>query len=312
MTRVPLPYLGAAGAAALLAGCSSLPKIHFTRYGAPPVPTAAAAPAIVPAPSAGTPVPNESVVTPGLRKAYYVGQIIDPAHPELMYRPGVVYRHEVPERWNRNPGARGAVSGVISALADPAILPPSSPELEQLIAQQRRAMQLLSATNEELRRQVEELTDDPEAAEKVESAAARPAPAAAPAAVPPVASAPTAPAAAAPGPPDLSRALVPNADGAIELSREILDAVDRSEPNPFVKRFQPQLAFRDLVITVNGTALGPRPTASVNGRLLNLGDAWEGFSVAAITRDAVFLQKEIFLLQIPLARTSGVTVRLPQ
>lgn len=117
---------------------------------------------------------------------------------------------------------------------------------------------------------------------------------------------------AAPTPPDLSRALVPNADHAIELSPEILDAIDRSEPNPFVKRFQSQTTFRNILVKVSGTSLGPRPTASVNDRLLNVGDIWEGFTVAAIARDAVFLRKDGFLLQIPVARPKGVTIRLPQ
>jgi hypothetical protein len=314
MMRALFQMLGAGGAAALLAGCGSLPKIRFTRYGAPPAPVAAAAPVAAPVVPAGIPVPDERVVTPGLRKAYYVGQMIDPAHPELMYRPGIVYRQEVPERWNRNPTAsRGTVAGVIAAVPDPAVLPPGSPELEQLVAQQRRVLELLSETNADLRRQ---LAGEPAAASsKAPTAATAPATAAPAGQEKPDAKVESLPPASPPqtraAPADLARALVPNADHAIELSPEILDAVDRSEPNPFVKRFQPQTAFRDLLVTVSGTSLGPRPTASVNGRLLNPGEVWEGFTVAAITRDAVFLRKDGFLLQIPVARTRGVTVRLP-
>ena len=268
---------------------------------------------------------NEQVATPSVRKAYYVGQIIDPAHPELMYRPGIVIREEVPERWNRNPSAtRGIATGVIAAVPDPAVLPPGSPEMEQMIVQQRKVMQLLSDRNDDL---AHELAD-------AKSANNATVPGAAPAATttPPqpvvgdtAAGSPSGPGVPAlpatmPAPSiftakgrlDLTRALVPNADGMIELSAEILDEVDRSEPNPFVKRYQSQTTFREIVINVSGTSLGPRPTASVNGRLLNIGDAWEGFTVAAITRDAVYFQKDVFLLQIPLARTSGVAVRVPQ
>jgi hypothetical protein len=302
-------HIGAACAVALFTGCASLPKIRLSRYGA--ATAAAVAPLPAPAIGSGIPVPNEFVATPGVRKAYYVGPMIDPAHPELMYRPGIVYRQEVPERWNRNPTAwRGAVSGVIAAVPDPAILPPASAEMEQLVAQQRRVMQLLSESNVDLRRRVEAVNPETEKPAPESAASTVTKQGAVPPAGPVTALTTTLPAARASV--DLSRALVPNADGAIELSAEILDPVDRSEPNPFVKRYQSQTTFRDLLVTVTGTSLGPRPTASVNGRLLNIGDAWEGFTVAAIARDAVSFQKEVYLLQIPLARASGVTVRLLQ
>lgn len=311
-----------------------MPPIRFTRYGAPnpaqrPAPTPVKpAPSTPAAVAANLPAPaiiaNELVTTPSVRKAYFVGQIIDPAHPELMYRPGVVYREEIPERWNRNPAAnRGAVMGVIAAVPDSALLPPSSPEQQQMIAQQRRVMELLAGTNADLNRQ---LADAKASLASGVSHAAE-----APTATPTNSQAPESPtgplisspaartppgaasaATAARGPVDLSRALVPNADGAIELSPEILDEVDRSEPNPFVKRYQAQTTYREVLVEVTGTSPGPRPTASVNGRLVNIGDSWEGFVVAAITRDAVYLQKDVFLLQIPLARQRGVTVRLPQ
>ena len=309
-------FFGAACATLLISGCATTPQMRASAPPATPPP---------PPSSSGIPIPNEPITTPGIRKAYFVGQIIDPTHPELMYRPGIVYREELPERWNRNPTAsRGAATGVIATVPDPAILPPSSPEMEQMIVQQRKVLQLLSDRNDDLARELADV--------KSENTAALPAPppATTTALLSPVAGDNAAPAPSGPVLPplpatmpapsaftvkgrlDLTRALVPNADGMIELSAEILDEVDRSEPNPFVKRYQSQTTFREIVITVSGASLGPRPTASVNGRLLNVGDAWEGFTVAAITRDAVYFQKEIFLLQIPLARTSGVTVRVPQ
>lgn len=307
MSTTAAHVLGLTAAGLLLAGCGSMPDIRFTRYGAPaPQPAGKSPPAPPPQVSQGIPIANEWVATPSVRKVYYVGQLIDPAHPELMYRPGIVVREEVPERWNRNPIARrGTISGTLAAVPDPAVLPPSSPELEQMIAQQRKVMELLADSNAELAQRLS--GSIPET-----GAESEPSPATASTGIesgsPAFLSNPPA---VFSGRVDLGRALVPNADGAIELSPEILDEIDRSEPNPFVKRFQSQLSFREIVVTVTGTSLGPRPTASINGRLVNVGDQWEGFGVAAITRDAVYLQKELFLLQIPLARSAGITVRLP-
>ena len=320
MTSMHANIFGAACATLLITGCASTSQMRADSAQRASAPAPSTPPSA--ASSSGMPIPNEPITTPGIRKAYYVGQLIDPAHPELMYRPGVVFREELPERWNRNPtAARGAVSGVIAAVPDPAILPPSSPEMEQMIAQQRKVMQLLSDRNDDLAHALADAKSENAATVAALNQAATAAP------PPPVASDTAAASPSGPGlapPPatmpapsafgrlDLTRALVPNADGMIELSAEILDEVDRSEPNPFVKRYQSQTTFREIVINVSGASLGPRPTASVNGRLLNVGDTWEGFTVAAITRDAVYFQKEIFLLQIPLARTSGVTVRVPQ
>lgn len=291
------------GLALLLSGCSSLPPVRFTRYGAPP--RAAVVPAAINPPGQHSPAAPAPITTPSIRKAYYVGPIIDPAHPELLYRPGIVYREELPERWNQNAqGVRGAVTGTISSAPDPAILPPSSPEQQQLIAQQQRVMQLLAESNSDLTREVADLRDgkveQTPAAPLAEIAEKTPEVAKVPKSIP------TAEAAL-----DLSRALVPNADGAIELSPEILDEVDRTEPNPFVKRYQPQATYRQMTVEVTGTSSGPRPTASINGRLVNVGDAWESFVVAAITRDAVYLRKDAFLLQIPIARQRAVTLRMP-
>jgi len=67
-----------------------------------------------------------------------------------------------------------------------------------------------------------------------------------------------------------------------------------------------------LQIAVTGTAPGPRPTATVNGRLVNTGDTWESFKVVGIERDSIYLYRAPFLLQIPLAREQPVTVRIPQ
>jgi len=323
MKRSPVIFPGVSLVALFVAGCTSLPNVRFVGRAPSTVPvTGSVAPEVI---ATGVPIASEWVATPGVRKAYYVGQIIDPAHPELLYRPGIVIREEVPERWNRNPSAtRGIATGVIAAVPDPAVLPPGSPEMEQMIVQQRKIMQLLSDRNGDLARELADAksastatatapapaaTAPPPQPIVAETAAGSPSGAVFP---PQTATIPAPSVIAAKGRLDLTRALVPNADGMIELSAEILDEVDRSEPNPFVKRYQSQTTFREIVISVSGTSLGPRPTASVNGRLLNIGDAWEGFTVAAITRDAVYFQKEVFLLQIPLARTGGVTVRVPQ
>lgn len=301
----PHPTLAALCAITIfLPGCAARP------YAPPSAPTTpgTSGPATI--------VPSDAITTPSLYKAYYVGQIIDPTHPELMYRPGVVYRQELPERWNRNPAAtRGAVAGVISAVADPASLAPFSAEQQQLIAQQRQALELLADDNAQLRAAVKPADETAPDAKDAPREGTTPESEASPATAQPEAVAAAKAADDLPASPekfDFNKALTPNSDGAIVLSPELLEQIDRNEPNPFVRRHQLETQFRDLQIAVTGTAPGPRPTATVNGRLLNNGDAWEGFKVVGIARDSIYLFRAPFLLQIPLAREHPVTVRIPQ
>jgi len=303
----------------ILALCAVSPLLH----GCAAQPRAAALPPEAPAPIAPTaaaPISVENVMTPGLVKAYYIGQIIDPSHPELMYRPGVVYREELSPRWNRNPSASGgAFSGVVSGVPDPAHLAPFSAEQQQLIAQQRQALELLSDDNDRLRATVAK--QEAAAAPAADTTTLPPehvpeAPAEQPATAPaiPDAPAPVAPAAApvAGEQLDFNKCITPNSDGAIILSPELLDQVDRNEPNPFVRRHQLETQFHEVQIALTGTATGPRPSATVNGRIVNNGDLVEGFKVVGIARDSIYLHRGPFLMQIPLARERPVSVRIPQ
>lgn len=307
--RLPLVALCAASTA--LPGCVARPVPPSPQNVAPlAAPTA-------PEPSA---LPAEAVAIPGLYKAYYVGQIIDPAHPELMYRPGVVYRQESAERWNRNPAATaGAVSGVIGAVTDPARLAPFSAEQQQLIAQQREALALLADDNARLTASSAATTPNADTPDTTPAVHESPTPATTPTvdlAVDPLPIAPPAPPAdaepiAAAKAYDFNRALIPNSDGIIVLSPELLEQIDRNEPNPFVRRHQLATQFRDITLALTGTAPGPRSSCTVNGRIYNNGDSLEGFRVVGIARDAVYLERGPFLLQIPLARERPVVVRIP-
>jgi hypothetical protein len=75
-----------------VASCASRPQLALR-----PAPPSAVAPA-------------ESVRYPEVVRAYQVGRLVDPAHPELMAEAHPVYRLEVSPRWNLHPGSPNAAN----------------------------------------------------------------------------------------------------------------------------------------------------------------------------------------------------------
>lgn len=67
--------------------------------------------------------PTESVRYPEVVRAYQVGRLVDPAHPELMVEAHPVYRLEVSPRWNLHPGSSGATN-LLNPPPDAAFAPP--------------------------------------------------------------------------------------------------------------------------------------------------------------------------------------------
>jgi hypothetical protein len=120
---------------------------------------------------------------------------------------------------------------------------------------------------------------------------------------PPPAVAPVGPRVAAEEP-----ALVPNADGVIDLTATTTKA---GEPvNPFAVRAAPEGAGREVLVHVSGLIAGPKPCAVVNERLVETGDSVEPFRVERIDPEAVLLRLGERRLRLPLS-DKPVRVRLP-
>lgn len=104
--------------------------------------------------------------------------------------------------------------------------------------------------------------------------------------------------------------LVPNASGVIEVVHQVTDQVLNNSNNPFAIRIQKKLEFKEINLSVTGLTLGPNPSTIINDRIFTIGDYIESLQIVSITRDAVFLEKENFLIQIPF-RNQPIKLRLP-
>lgn len=104
--------------------------------------------------------------------------------------------------------------------------------------------------------------------------------------------------------------LVPNASGVIEVVHQITDQGLNDFNNPFAIRIQKKLEFKEINLSVTGLTLGPNPSAIINDRIFTIGDYIESLQIVSITREAVFLEKENFLIQIPF-RNQPIKLRLP-
>lgn len=103
-------------------------------------------------------------------------------------------------------------------------------------------------------------------------------------------------------------ALVPNADGVIDLTATPTKA---GEPvNPFAVRAAPEGGGREVLVHVSGLIAGPKACAVVNERLVEAGDSVEAFRVERIDPEAVLLRLGERRLRLPLSE-KPVRVRLP-
>ena len=107
---------------------------------------------------------------------------------------------------------------------------------------------------------------------------------------------------------DSDPALVPNADGVIDLTAS---AATPTEPaNPFAVRTAPERPSREVQLHVSGLIAGPKACAVVNERLVEAGDTVESFRVERIEPESVLLRRGERRLRLPLSGTP-VRVRLP-
>lgn len=106
--------------------------------------------------------------------------------------------------------------------------------------------------------------------------------------------------------------LQPDAAGMIDLAaRAAAASVDRTA-NPFRLRWIDPATERTVQIRISGVAcVGGAPEGAccvINGQTLGIGDAFDGFKVAAIDPSAVDLFHDGWVLRVPTARP--VSVRL--
>ena len=93
-------------------------------------------------------------------------------------------------------------------------------------------------------------------------------------------------------------ALMPTADGIIDLADDAID-----EANPFTVRKASPAVRRELSVQVGGIMQGAATQcALVNGRPLQPGDTWESLLVVKIETGAVLFRHGDQLLRIPVSR----------
>ena len=110
-------------------------------------------------------------------------------------------------------------------------------------------------------------------------------------------------------PPNLETALMPNADGLIDLTAT--DSAAANEPvNPFAVRNLPEGKTREVTLRVGGIIAGPMPCAVINDRLVQTGETVDAFTIESIQGDAVLLRRADQRLRLPVAE-KPVRIRLP-
>jgi hypothetical protein len=98
---------------------------------------------------------------------------------------------------------------------------------------------------------------------------------------------------------DPEPALMPNADGVIDLSSVVAPA--SSEVNPFAVRAAPAQTPREIELRITGIMAGAKPGAIINGQLLEPGAVVEGLTLARIEPGAVILTLGRHRLRAPLS-----------
>jgi hypothetical protein len=181
----------------------------------------------------------------------------------------------------------------VAPVSTPVTAPAPVPERADPTVRQRRHIEALIAQNEALTSRVRELETQPKLA-----------------AILPKETLPSAPAETAtvltPPEPPSEAALVPNADGVLDLTA----VRTGDETNPFAVRTLPPESVREIALRVGGIVRGPSPCALINGRPVQVGDRIESLDVVRIEPAAVLLRHGAELLRLPLTE-KPVRIRLP-
>lgn len=213
-----------------------------------------------------------------------------------------------------------AVTGCQSAprpapLPVPAPLPSAAPslELQEKALRQQQHIQALIAQNEALLARVRELETAPPVSPSPPVPAVLPPALLQPVAAEPVNLAPvsaSAPPAPSVPPPLAEPAILPNADGLIDLTALLTQPRDGDDVNPFAVRSLPADAIREVTLHVQGVIGGAAPCALINQRTVQPEQTIESLSLAGVEANAVLVRHAGHLLRLPVAE-KPVRIRLP-
>jgi hypothetical protein len=92
--------------------------------------------------------------------------------------------------------------------------------------------------------------------------------------------------------------LAPNADGVIDLT--VVAPADDEPVNPFAVRHRSGESTREVTLKLNGILGGPTPAALVNGRVLQVGEAVDSFTLERCEADAAIFRRGTHWLRLPI------------
>jgi hypothetical protein len=244
---------------------------------------------------------------------YYVGPAVDPAHPHLLTTGGDVVIREQPERWNvtgrAKPSAAWSAYGPITSRPSSAFHPdPVAADYAQKLAQATKIVSLLGARAEQLEEENKKLKKAPSP-----NVTAQPAAGPIIAAVGGSSEAVTVTnqttSTQAEQNPDLIT-LLPNSEGVIDMRLAVGNSIAGGSSNPFASRWTTKTTAQNLSLRISSLAIGSPSSITLNGKLISVGDSYEGFRLHTVDRDGVYLQRDGFLLRVPMGE-APVQVRLP-
>ena len=101
--------------------------------------------------------------------------------------------------------------------------------------------------------------------------------------------------------------VAPNADGVIDLT--VVSTPPNEPVNPFAIRHLPAEATHEVALQINGIIGGSTPSALVNGRVIQPGEAIESLTLERCEADAAIFRRGEHLLRLPIS-TQAIRVRL--
>lgn len=209
--------------------------------------------------------------------------------PQLLPRP-----KSVPE-----PKAIAASAALLST-----VVPVITPAFEQRLKQQRQMIEALMSQNDALTAKL----NAPEAAPASVQAPTSPKPVAIVENPRVTVMETTPPSVPVPAPQAVAVAFVaPNADGVIDLT--VVSTAPNEPVNPFAVRHLPTEATHEVALQINGIIGGSTPSALVNGRVIQPGEAVESLTLERCEADAAIFRRGEHLLRLPIS-AQAIRVRL--
>jgi len=186
----------------------------------------------------------------------------------------------------------------------PAVTPVINPATEQRLKQQRQMIEALMSQNDALTAKLSTPVSEPASVQAPTS----------PSSVVIVenprvtVTEPTPLLVPVPMPPAVAVTFVaPNADGVIDLT--VVSTSPNEPVNPFAVRHLPAGATHEVALQINGIIGGSTPSALVNGRVIQPGEAVESLTLERCEADAAIFRRGEHLLRLPIS-TQAIRVRL--